>query len=267
MIKKINLLYCFFAIMITASCDKVIDVDLKAIEPQYVIEGRVTDGFAPWTVNLSTTQKFDENEAFKGVSGAKVIITMNNKSVALNEVAKGLYESVPLKGMPGQTYYLSVNIHNKVFTAQSKMPEAAGYLNLYLHGDGYSTNRAKVTLIYEDISVVKNFYWFEAFINGNKTTGFNVYNDEFNDGMVISQSLVLENILINGTPQIKQGTELRVDMLCIDPSVYTYFYSLQNVNGLEYSGSAPTNPASNISNGGLGFFSAHTRKSKKIILP
>ncbi len=267
MMKRVNLLCSLFITSMLAGCDKVIDVALKNIEPQYVIEGRVTDGMVPWSVILSTTQSFNENSTFRGVKGAKVSIKTKDSSVVLHEVSLGVYESVPLKGIPGQTYILTVSINNKVFTATSTMPAASAYLNLYMHGSGYSANSAKVTLVYEDRSGVKDFYWFENFINDNKLTGFNVYNDEFNDGMMVSQNLVIENTSKPNVYAIKKGVELRVDMLCIDPTVYTYLYSLQNANGLEYNGSAPANPKSNIAGGALGYFSAHTRKSKKIIVP
>jgi hypothetical protein len=267
MIKTCYLFLSMLLISFVVGCDKVIDIELKTIEPQYVIEGRVTDGLTPWSVVLSTTQNFEEDEAFKGVSGAKVVIKTTDKSIVLNEVTTGVYHSTPLKGIPGQTYQLTVNINGKVFTAKSKMPQASAFLNLYMHSTSVSPSFIKLGMVYEDIIGIKDFYWFENFVNGNKLTGFNVYNDEFNDGMIVNQNVVFTNPTSNKAYDIKKGDELRVDMLCIDPSVYTYLFSLENASGLEYNGTAPTNPASNISGGALGYFSAHTRNSKKIIVP
>ncbi|ULT26048.1 hypothetical protein KUH03_03495 [Sphingobacterium sp. E70] len=51
-------------------------------------------------------------------------------------------------------------------------------------------------------------------------------------------------------------------MLCVDKTVYNYWYSLmqQSAN----SGVTPSNPPTNISPVTLGYFSAHTFSTKSI---
>jgi hypothetical protein len=58
-------------------------------------------------------------------------------------------------------------------------------------------------------------------------------------------------------------------MQSVDMPIFNYFKALPGVtlNG-EYSGGGvpPANPVNNISNGALGYFSAHTSEMKTIII-
>ncbi|HKZ66576.1 MAG TPA: hypothetical protein VJ111_09490, partial [Chitinophagaceae bacterium] len=66
---------------------------------------------------------------------------------------------------------------------------------------------------------------------------------------------------------IKSGDTVKLDMLCIDPAVYKYWYSVnQSATGNSQSAS-PANPVSNISGGALGYFSAHTIQTKTLLVP
>jgi hypothetical protein len=45
----------------------------------------------------------------------------------------------------------------------------------------------------------------------------------------------------------------------VDENIYNYFYELSNVTATAgIQSTTPANPTSNISNGALGYFSAHT---------
>ena len=64
------------------------------------------------------------------------------------------------------------------------------------------------------------------------------------------------------------GDQVTVDMLCLDPAVYKYWYSLdRGATGGGISGATPANPVTNISGGALGYFSAHTLQSKTMVVP
>ncbi|WP_374459435.1 hypothetical protein [Chryseobacterium taeanense] len=56
-------------------------------------------------------------------------------------------------------------------------------------------------------------------------------------------------------------------MQCIDESVYTFYSALLEISDTGTGGGiTPANPPSNISNGALGYFSAHTvRKMSAVI--
>ena len=54
---------------------------------------------------------------------------------------------------------------------------------------------------------------------------------------------------------------------CSDQNVYTFYSALlQLSDGGPGGGITPTNPPSNISNGALGYFSAHTVRKKSVVI-
>ena len=66
----------------------------------------------------------------------------------------------------------------------------------------------------------------------------------------------------------KVGDTITVEMNCIDDKIYTYFSALLQLSGGGGPGGGitPTNPPSNISNGALGYFSAHTVRVKTAVI-
>ena len=73
-----------------ASCEKVIDVDLKDAEPVIVIEGFVTNRADSQYVNIHRSVPFGQSNVFPGVTGAIVTIADNRgRIVTLRERRPG----------------------------------------------------------------------------------------------------------------------------------------------------------------------------------
>jgi len=54
-------------------------------------------------------------------------------------------------------------------------------------------------------------------------------------------------------------------MYCIDENVFKYFFELrQLLNANPFNEATPANPDTNLTNGALGYFSAHTIQSKSL---
>jgi hypothetical protein len=64
---------------------------------------------------------------------------------------------------------------------------------------------------------------------------------------------------------IHSGDQLCVELQCIDRGVFDYYNTLQQT--VEQSSATPANPASNITGGALGYFSAHTINRRQIVVP
>jgi len=63
------------------------------------------------------------------------------------------------------------------------------------------------------------------------------------------------------------GDAIHVEMQCIDQNVYTFYSALLQLSGGGPGGGiTPANPPSNISNGALGYFSAHTVRKKSVVI-
>jgi len=248
------------------SCEKAIDLKLKDNVLKYVIEGTITNEPGICKVNISETKEFSDDNQFNGISGAIVKIENKGNTIVLTETGKGIYETSVITGIPGETYNLTVTIKDKVYKASSTMPEVVPFLDFTLKPGDFDTTRVTPMVKFKDPGAIKNFYWFQQFVNDKIQKQYKVVNDDFTTGQEINDYLVFENNTKNKALNFKKGDRLTAEMHCIDSSVYTYLYSLSGASGSD-NGAAPTNPTSNISGDVLGFFSAHTVQRKTITIP
>jgi hypothetical protein len=256
-----------FIVMVTAmlsSCEKIIDVDFDEAAKKYVVEGNITNiAGLPAEVKISQTKKFEDDNNFNGISGATVTIQVNNASMYnLPEVSTGVYKTSSFTGVPGSSYKLFVTVNGTVFTATSVMPLQIVNLDTLTVTDlafGGSSSKT-IAPSYSDPAGLGNSYRFIQYINGVQVKKVFVQNDELSDGLRITRPMV------NQDGDIKSGDILKVDMQCIDAGVYKYWYSLDQAS-TGNSNATPANPVSNIAGSALGYFSAHSVKSKTIVIP
>jgi Domain of unknown function (DUF4249) len=248
-----------------ASCEKVIDVSLTAAEVKYVIEGTVSNiASQPPTVLLSQTKKFEDNNVFTGISGAIVTIQVNNDTIySLTEVSTGVYKTEAFIGVPGGRYTLSVSINGSTYTSISVMPAQLVSLDALTVDDLAfgGSNTKTIAPDYLDPVGLGNSYRFIQYANGIQVKKVIVQNDDLSDGLRITRPLV------NTDGDLKTGDFVKVDMLCIDPQVYRYWYSLDQAATGANQSATPANPVSNINGGAIGYFSAHSISSHTIVIP
>src|SRR5687767_7721436 len=99
------------------ACEKVIDIEVRESDIQYVVEGVITNEPGTCYVYLSRSRPFNADNNFEQVSGAVVSIKDNGQEMVLAETRPGVYASAALTGTPGHRYDLSVTINNQVLTA------------------------------------------------------------------------------------------------------------------------------------------------------
>jgi len=254
--------------LLACSCKKVVTLKLNTVPAQIVIQGEVTDQPGPYTVTISQTVGFYADNTFPPVSGALVTISDNTVGVtdSLTETTPGtgIYSTNALQGVPGHTYALSVTSQQQNYTATSTMPMPVPLDSIsFSQLSGFGNNQIDAIANFQDPAGVKNYYQFVEFVNGAQITkDIFVFSDRLSDGKYINQTLY------NDTSYLFQGDEVKVNMYCIDENVYNYFYQLVQSGGTgAFSTTAsPANPTSNISNGSLGYFSAHTVSSKEAVV-
>ena len=261
-------LILFSAALLACSCKKTVTLKLNTAPTQIVIEGEITNLPVLYTVSLSQTVGFYADNTFPPVSGASVIIsdTTNGIRDSLTEVAPGtgVYTTHETVGVPGHTYTLSVTWQQKNYTATSTMPTEVPLDSVsFSELSGFGNKQIDAIANFQDPAGVKNYYQFVEFVNGTQITkDIFVFDDRLSDGRYINETLY------NDTSYLFQGDEVKVNMYCIDENVYNYFYQLIQSGGTgAFSTTAsPANPTSNISNGALGYFSAHTVSSKTAVV-
>lgn len=241
----------FFFIFCLSSCEKVIDIPLRDSGPLLVIEGNIDNQGLATEVLLSESTAFSFLGEKIPVSGAVVKIQEDSKSpMLLKEQERGRYALSNFKGKPGSTYYLNVAVDGKEYEAKSTMPhpvelDSIGTISTTI----FSETIKSVAVIYQDPVDVKNYYRFKVRINQVENTTYWVFNDRFTNGKTVTQTLR------DFSNKLASGDLVTVEMQSIDPEMYTYWSSLKSQNP---GASVPANPVSNISNGSLGYFSAHT---------
>lgn len=252
------------------SCEKVIDVDLNTAEKKYVIEGVVSDKAGMSYVKISRTKDFDEDNFPDPVSDAIVRIQENGLTIytLAESPAPGVYESPVLLGQSGYRYNLTVTVNNQTFTAESTMPAKVNLDTIFVSDELIFTSTRKiVNAVFDDPAGPGNSYRFIQYVNGLQETQTLIRNDDYSDGRRIVNKLFYFSTDHEDKRNIKSGDQVLVDMFCIEPAIYKYWFSLDRSaigNGQQ---ATPSNPVTNIKGGALGYFSAATVQSKSMVVP
>jgi hypothetical protein len=241
------------------SCKKIINVDLKNAPPALVIEGMVTNS-SPAKVLISKSVRFSADNVFPAVTDALVTITDGGGNVyPLLQTSPGTYVNNNLLGIPGTTYRLQVIENGTTYTATSTMPLQVNLDSLLVSNIVFAGKIIPIVQPkYTDPANVANYYWFIQYINGVENQRIFVWDDNLTNGGISTRPLIEPDSTIN------PGDTIMVEMRCIDKPIYQYVRGLQD---LQNNAATPANPTSNISGGVLGYFSAHTRQRKSVIIP
>jgi len=244
------------------ACKKVVSVELRDAPSQLVIEGEVANGETP-QVKISRSVVFSASNSYPPVSGAVVTVTDSNNGLVavLKESDAGMYTTRTYSGVPGHVYQLSVTIGGEVYTARSVMPKqvALDSITFAMNTDINNHKDINAVVNFQDPRGVGNYYQFTESIRGRVIPDVFVFEDRLSDGRYIEQPLY------NDSTYLQRGDELMLTMNCVDKNVYDYFFTLSGVTGSNgFQTATPANPVSNISNGALGYFSAHTTQRVKV---
>nr|WP_162988772.1 DUF4249 family protein [Pedobacter schmidteae] len=248
------------------SCEKAIELKPKDNVLKYVIEGSITNEPGICKVYISETKAFSDDNQFNGVSGANVKIENKGTTTVLTETGKGIYTTTTVNGTPGETYNLTVSINGQSFKASSTMPQVVPFMDFTLKPGDFDTTRVTPMVKFKDPGDIKNFYWFQQYVNDKIQKQYKVMNDDFTTGREINDYLVFQNDTKNKALNFKSGDKLTAEMHCVDAAVFTYLFTLNGASGAD-NGAAPSNPITNFSGDVLGFFSAHTIQRKTLTIP
>ncbi len=261
--------YIFSALtclLLLASCQKVVDINLNSASPQIVIEGTIADVSGWCSVKISRTVNFSDTNDFPPVTGALVTISDDSGNLyTIEETSPGLYYSDHLRGLPGRTYTLRVATDGKEYTAVSTLPDpvAIDTLTIAQRAAGLAGRKIReyINVQFNDPATIENYYRFQETINEDLQTGIILDDDRLHDGEAITRALYYgdNNDLI-------PGDVVTVYLESIDANVYHYFRTLNQLENNGTFSAAPANPVTNLNNGAQGYFSAFAVASKMIII-
>ena len=255
-------------VVLFASCTKVIDIDLNSSDPQIVVEAKISDDAADKTeVRLTKSVNFSESNTFPPVKNAFVTILdkTDNKIDTLKEITEGSYQSSKLTGKTGHTYLLTIKTGDKTITSTASIPRKVPLTDIETRPQtlfGQTSYQAIPRFV--DPQGIGDNYRFIMSVNGKAKNQIFVTNDELSDGAPNGRPLFIG---AGDTDFIKIGDTLTLEMQCIDKGVYAYFNSLEDGGGGPGGGTTPVNPLTNIQGTGvLGYFSAHTKQVKSVVV-
>jgi hypothetical protein len=265
--KNKNLIVALACLAIFASCEKVIDVDLKNAEPRIVIEGIVDNSGAAASVKITKTVSFSNTAIAPNVTGATVKISDNaGNNYTLLETTPGVYTNSSLIGQIGKTYTLTVQNAEITYTGSSTMPRQAPIDTVYQENvtipgntPGAAATLGKIaSLVYSDLPGFGDNVQVLQTINGKLDNTLQVADDQFTDGSNLPYQLYP-----NPNTKIKTGDIIKLEMRFIDKAVFKYLSGVLEIQG---GNTVPANPDSNLSGGCLGYFSAHTSESQTLVI-
>ena len=253
------LILAAIGVLSNSSCTKVIDIDLNKSNPQYVIEGEVTNAHASQTIHITRSVNFSDDNQFPGVVNAVVILSddAGNRDTLVQD-QPGYYSTDKIKGIPGRTYNLEILVDNHTFYASSRMPEPVVIDTVTMVERSSFGKQIKAPVVsFHERKGTGHYYYFMVYRNHQRVKTIYIDNDQANDGTIIERFLQYADSSYNS------GDKVCVDLQSITKEVYEYYFSLQQTIG--QSSATPANPITNISGGNaLGYFSAHTADRRKL---
>ncbi len=262
----ITLIAALLPVVSFSSCEDIIDVDLRSVEPELVIEGTVRMGSAA-EVLITQTKDFSETNEYPPVTDAVVVVSDNagnRETLRPNEA--GRYVATSIRGTERRTYHLSVTYDEVEYTATSYMPPRVEIDSLTLWKLPVKDVPDPQVHFVDPMGEENQYYRYVLRINGVQPLLQDRLEDrlistENVDGSVIRQPIFISYVNSGRDDDpIEQDDVVTVEMQCIDKDVYRFFDTLYRV------GEAVANPVSNIKGGALGYFGAYSFTSKDIVM-
>jgi len=258
-------LLLFFLLLILAGCEKVIDVDLNETSPEIVIEGNLSFEDGVLKVIISKTGSYFSTTPSEKVENALVYLVDDEETlVNAKHIGQGIYKAEGLPARSGSEYSLHVEAEGREFVAKSTLHAPVKLDSLsyeYQNSARFFDGGYRILLYFSDPPGEENFYRVKVHKNGellNEVGDLIVFDDSRLDGKGIQ-------VRLRGQ-LFDRGDTATVQLLTIDKSTWHYFTTFREMASLNPGSPAPANPASNFSNGALGYFSAWSGDEKEIII-
>jgi hypothetical protein len=266
-----NLYIYLLTITVLSACQQVLKEDLNGTDPKIVIEGLITDSAGPYTVKVTMTADYYNNQTPPAVTNATVIISDNAGELdTLIQNLPGVYTTHPGKitGTPAVTYSLTVKANGQTYSSTSTMPthikiDSMGYTYYpvadFIHKKGY------YPIAYIKIPLVQpNYYRLKYYRNDtllNKSDQIRIGSDV---------NLKGGSELARHFPYVyKQNDKAVIEYYILTKESYNFYDGLiqqLNNDGGVFS-SPPANAPGNISNGALGLFQTSALEVDSLIIP
>jgi hypothetical protein len=263
---KIPIIILFVAMVSLASCEEVIQLNLKNTAPVTVIDATINATSGKCVVQATLSAGFYDNNNLTRNQGAQVELIDGSGNVnLLNEDSAGAYSVSQLKVREGEILQLRLTAADgEVFVATTRAPGVVPLDSLKFvrgFGDPRPTS-APIYLInpkWQDPTGIANYYRFKVTKNGKSGQGsFNITSDEPFDGTEVDMPLYRYGFEI--------GDTVRFEFQCIDSVSHSYFSQVNDMSRPSFVSATPYNPVGNFDNGALGYFGIYFSEIRDTIV-
>jgi len=253
------------------SCTERIEIRLEEGNVRLVVEGSVTTDTTVHRVILSKSTSYYYSQKAPVVSGASVFIRGGGFDVQLHESAPGVYETdSTFYGIPGEAYTLDIQLDTAVggfkdYSATSLMSGKVSLdsLQLLFHPEWSEEGFWEVKCYFQDPPSA-DYYRFLVYRNGKLMSDtidkWLISDDRFFNGIYVEGASVAFLDQGSDNEKLENGDTVTLELNTITRPYARFIFDAQaelmGSNPL-FSG-PPANILGNISNGAIGFFSAHT---------
>jgi hypothetical protein len=255
-----------FISLLFAGCEKTVDLKYKDNQSRITIEGSITNEPGPYFVKITKSVPLSDTGNYPAINNAMVTISDDaGNSETLVPEGNGMYRTNTLAGVPGRTYSLIVNAENQEYTALSAMPQPVPFDSIKIEQFTFGGDiERNIIPVYADPVIKGNSYRFVLSVNNKLINQHFVLDDQVTNGLINTMRLEIDDNIVT----IEPGELITLTMQCVDKKVALYYKTLALMGDTgPGGGTTPTNPPTNIANGALGVFSAHTVQEKSKVLP
>jgi len=240
-----------------ASCTEKVDLELDDQEPRLVIEAALSNTEGYQFIRVTRSSGYFDNQRAEPVSGAIISITDGSTTIDFRESSAGRYFSVDeVAGVPGNTYFLEVQVDGEIYTASSTMPRAPQIDSIKFELDDEDPKFYFVKLYAQEDPLPGDYYFWGVYID-------NIYLTNSLLKLYFASDNLINGSYLNGLKvqvlEARLGNWVTLQMASITKEFYNYCIGImrETLYTDDPFQAAPANIQGNISNGALGFFQAY----------
>jgi hypothetical protein len=268
--KNIIIVGFVMMVLVTVSCTKTIDVNLKDVPVKTVIQAEIiSDSFA--LVRVTKTAPYLQNSPTPIITNAFIVISDDlGAKDTLDHIGNGYYKGDIIIGSSARVYNLAVNADGQDYTATTTIPAGVPFVitgSNYVseseannfHKQGYYPT-IKTTLPPGD-----TYYLFKYYINDTLYIPKGKQDDIF----ITDSKFIGTEIDGYETPyEYQVGDVARIDIYRITKEGFNFYNDLsaQLNNDGGFFSTPPANTSTNFSNGAVGVFLGGTRETESITI-
>jgi hypothetical protein len=269
--------------MFAMSCSEPFGVKTGDSPPVIAVYGTLTNEPDRHSVQVTVSSSYFDAAPNRGVSGAEVTLSFENNVLRYAEVSgsPGLYRTIDtVAGKPGTKYTLRVradfkgNKFPKTYEAVSTMPELCVPESVQVRRIQQSGRNLYSVHPYFQDSPAKDFYLVRYKINDstiyNQLFRYTITDDKGFNGQYVNGIMfnIFNDISEKGKHEenpdterayLQKGDRLTFGISKIEPGFFDFIQQCkQGRNGENpFFGGPPSNFVTNLTNGAVGYFSAH----------